>query len=276
MEIRFTKMQGLGNDFVVIDCINQNIAITPEIVKKLADRSFGIGCDQVLLIEPPKTEAAVFGYRIFNPDGGEVSQCGNGARCFARFVTDKELTDLIEIPVETNSGLLVLRLTEGGMVEVNMGTPEFSPDKIPFIATQEKTSYPLSIRTETFNLSVLALGNPHAVIIVDDVENTDIEGIGTVIQQNERFPQGVNVGFMQIVNRNLIQCRVYERGAGETLACGSGACAAVVAGIRLGLLENQVKVRLRGGKLDIQWQGGDEPIIMTGPSETIFEGTIKL
>ena len=282
MEIQFTKMQGLGNDFVVIDCTNQNIEITPEIVRKLANRRFGVGCDQVLLVEPPKTDKAVFGYRIFNQDGGEVSQCGNGARCFARFVTDKELTDLIEIPVETNSGLLVLKLTANGMVEVNMGIAEFSPSKIPFVAVGEKGVYSLSIGANTItgsedvDVSVLALGNPHAVLVVDDVENMDIAGISTSIQQNDRFPEGVNVGFMQILNRNLVQCRIYERGAGETLACGSGACAAVVAGIRLGLLENQVKVRLHGGKLDIMWQGDGEPIIMTGPADTVFEGTIKL
>ncbi len=281
MEIKFTKMHGLGNDFVVIDCINQNIEITADIVKKLADRRFGVGCDQVLLVEAPKTDKAVFGYRIFNQDGSEVSQCGNGARCFARFVTDKELTDLFEIPVETNSGLLILKLTENGRVEVDMGVAEFSPENIPFVATEEKPIYSLSIgtdpvKTKQVDASVLALGNPHAVLVVADVENMDIASIGTRIQHSDSFPEGVNVGFMQILSRNLIQCRIYERGSGETLACGSGACAAVVAGIRLGLLENQVKVRLHGGILDIKWQGDGEPIIMTGSADTVFEGIIKL
>ena len=276
MTIQFTKMHGLGNDFVVIDCINQSFTPTPEIIRHIADRRIGIGCDQVLLVLPPVSKAAMFAYHIYNQDGEEVAQCGNGARCFARFVTDKELTDKIEIPVETKAGLLLLRLQENNHVAVSMGVPSFEPEAIPLLATHRQPCYQIATGNQRFEVAALELGNPHAVLIVDDVEATPVKSLARLIQNSGDFPKGVNVGFMQIINRTQIKLRVYERGVGETQACGSGACAAVVAGIQADKLDQQVRTQLTGGILDIQWQGEGQQIIMTGPTSSVFEGSIVL
>ncbi len=276
MNIEFTKMHGLGNDFVVIDAINQTIELTNEQVRKIADRRFGVGCDQLLLVESAKTTDAEFRYRIFNADGGEVEQCGNGARCFARFVTDQGLTQSREIPVETAGGRIVLVVQDNGLVTVNMGVPRFAPSALPFDAEHEATLYPLETSRGILEIAAVSMGNPHAVLLVEDVETADVETLGPEIESHLRFPQRVNVGFMQILTPRQVRLRVYERGAAETLACGTGACAAVAAGIRLGKLEPEVKVGLPGGELVIGWQGQEEPLYMTGPATRVFEGNISL
>lgn len=275
MKLRFTKMHGLGNDFVVLDGINQSIDLNRQQLRFLADRHFGIGCDQILLIEKSAGQAD-FRYRIFNSDGGEVEQCGNGARCFVRYVHDHGLTQKNEIRIETLSGVISPKLEISGDVTVNMGKPVFDPQKIPFIAERYDPTYLLEIAHELVTISVVSMGNPHAVRVVHDVESAPVESEGVLIESHPRFPKKVNVGYMQVIDRNHIKLRVFERGAGETLACGTGACAAVVTGINLGLLDQQVNVSTRGGELTINWQGNDQPVWMTGPAVTVFEGEINL
>ncbi len=274
--MKFTKMHGAGNDFVVIDGVRQSVSMTPEQLRLLADRNFGVGCDQILLVEKAQSKEADFRYRIFNADGGEVEQCGNGARCFVRFVHDQKLTSKREIVVETKSGLIVPKLEDDGRVTVNMGAPIFTAERIPFTNGTEQVSEPLHVGGETVYISALSMGNPHAVQVVEDVEAAPVSRLGPLIEVHERFPKRVNVGFMQVVDRHSIKLRVYERGAGETLACGTGACAAVVAGIRQGLVHSPVHVLTRGGSLSIAWDGVGHPVMLTGPAITVFSGEIIL
>ena len=276
MKIRFTKMHGLGNDFVVLDAINQHFVPTPAQARFLADRHFGIGCDQILVVERPSQRGVDFGYRIFNADGGEVEQCGNGARCFVRYVLDHGLTGKHEIKVETRSGTITPRLEDNGDIAVDMGVPRFAPNEIPFISDTDAVAQPLRVGNAEIDISVVSMGNPHAVQVVSDVDTAPVAIDGPLIEAHARFPQRVNAGFMQVVDRRAIRLRVYERGSGETLACGTGACAAVVAGIRRGLLDSPVQVSTRGGNLSIAWDGTNQPVIMTGPAVTVFEGEIKL
>ncbi|UJO99849.1 MAG: diaminopimelate epimerase [Nitrosomonas sp.] len=275
MKLKFTKMQGLGNDFVVLDGINQTIALDREQIRKLADRHFGIGCDQILLVEKAEGQAD-FRYRIFNADGGEVEQCGNGARCFVRYVHDHGLTQKNEIRIETLSGVISPHLEVNGNVTVNMGKPIFEPEAIPFIAEKRALTYPLELQGQPVTISAVSMGNPHAVRVVPDVDNAPVDTEGALIESHPRFPKRVNVGYLQVMDRTHIKLRVFERGAGETLACGTGACAAVVAGINLGLLDHRVKVSTRGSELTISWHGNDEPVWMTGSAVTVFEGEINL
>jgi len=276
MQLSFTKMHGLGNDFIVIDGINQRVNLTTEQVRFLADRRFGVGCDQLLLVEPPQGSEAEFRYRIYNADGGEVQQCGNGARCFARYVVEQGLTTSKEIPVETAGGLIILSLEPDGQVTVNMGIPNLAPDSLPFVAEQQAISYKLQTTAGELEIAAVSMGNPHAVLTVDDVDNADVATLGPDIEAHQRFPERVNVGFMQIISADAIRLRVYERGAAETLACGTGACAAVVAGRLQGKLAESVKVSLPGGELVIHWHGPNEPLFMTGPATRVFEGNITL
>jgi len=267
-------MHGAGNDFMVIDAINQPIHLTAQQIIRLAHRQFGVGFDQLLLVET--STIADFKYRIFNADGSEVAQCGNGARCFVRFVVDQHLTDKREISVETASGIITPKLEDNGLVTVNMGAPRFNPGDIPFIADEISSSYLLEVANQHLSITALSMGNPHAVQIVDDVDTAPVKELGSQIELHPRFPERVNAGFMQIIDAQHIKLRVFERGSGETLACGTGACAAVVAGIQLGRLQSPVKVSARGGELHIAWQGGDSPVMMTGPAETVFTGTVTL
>ena len=276
IKLKFTKMHGAGNDFVVIDGVRQEIYLTPEQIRLLADRHFGVGCDQVLLVERSPSEEADFRYRIFNADGGEVEQCGNGARCFVRFVHDHKLTSKREIVVETKSGLISPRLEDDGRVTVNMGAPIFEPSRIPFDSDSDAAVQPLVVNGITLQISALSMGNPHAVHIVDDVELADVATLGPLIENHARFPKRVNAGFMQVVDRSHIKLRVHERGAGETMSCGTGACAAVVSGIRRGVLDTVVQVATHGGVLTIRWAGGASPVLMTGPVMSVFEGEINL
>jgi diaminopimelate epimerase len=279
MKLKFTKMQGVGNDFVVLDGVTQSVPLTPALAKKMADRHFGIGCDQILLVEKPDPAGSALGadfrYRIWNADGGEVEQCGNGARCFARFVRDHGLTDKDEIRVKTLSGLITPRLESDGQVTVDMGAPIFEPARIPFSADVAAIVHALDVDRRTVQISALSMGNPHAVQVVDDVDAAPVLTEGPLIERHARFAQRVNVGYMQVLDRGRIRLRVFERGAGETLACGTGACAAVVAGIRRGLLDSPVRVQTRGGELTIRWDGADNAlsaVFMTGPAVTVFEG----
>ncbi|MFZ2168505.1 MAG: diaminopimelate epimerase [Methylococcaceae bacterium] len=274
--INFTKMHGLGNDFVVIDAINQRIALTPEQIRLMSDRHFGIGFDQLLLVENPVSINADFKYRIFNADGGEVAQCGNGARCFARFVHDKNLSGKNEIRVDTNSGQLLLRINENGQVTVNMGVPRHKPAEIPLLAEQESLIYKVSVEGSEQAFAAVSIGNPHAVIQVNDVNTAAVAKLGQALENHAVFPERANIGFMQVIERNRIKLRVYERGAAETLACGSGACAAVVTGIEQNLLNHDVCVELPGGELKISWTGRGQAVLMTGPAISVFEGTINL
>lgn len=276
MKLRFSKMHGAGNDFVVFDAINQRVALSAEQVRFIADRHFGVGCDQLLLVERPTRADADFRYRIFNADGGEVEQCGNGARCFVRFVHDKKLSAKNAIRVETAGGIILPRLETDGQVTVNMGAPRFEPEDIPFSADKRALTYDLDLGNETIRICALSMGNPHAVQCVDDVDTAPLARQGPLIEAHPRFPNKVNAGFMQVVDRQHIRLRVYERGAGETLACGTGACAAVVAGINQGLLDAGVQVATRGGTLTIRWAGADTPVWMTGPAENVFDGEIEL
>jgi len=276
MPVPFTKMHGAGNDFVVFDGVTRPVPLTPEKIRRLADRHFGIGCDQVLLVERPTASGADFRYRIFNADGGEVEQCGNGARCFVRFVRDKRLTAKDEIAVETLSGMIYPRLEPDGNVTVNMGVPRFDPAEVPFEAAARENVYDLEVNGRKVSVTVLSMGNPHAVQVVPEVDSAPVNTQGPLIERHPRFPQRVNAGYMQIVDRGHIRLRVYERGAGETLACGSGACAAVVAGRQRGLLDDKVDVKLLGGTLRVSWAGEGQPVWMTGPAMTVFEGTIDL
>ena len=276
MKFNFSKMHGLGNDFVVIDAINQSISLTSEQIRFIADRHFGVGCDQLLLVENSDVSEADFRYRIFNSDGGEVEQCGNGARCFASFVHDQGLTNKKEIPVITQAGLILLKLENDGQVTVNMGQVAFEPKSIPLLAAEEQANYSLEIDGKIIIFSAVSVGNPHAVIQVDDIKTAPVAELGAKIQAHKRFPESVNVGFMQIIDRSHIKLRVFERGVGETQACGTGACAAVVAGRSQGLLEDTVDVSLSGGNLSIHWEDEQNPVMMTGPTATVFTGTITL
>ena len=283
MKIKFTKMHGAGNDFVVIDAINQNIAFTAEQWKKLADRRFGVGADQMLVVEKPQSPGVDFRYRIYNADGGEVEQCGNGARAFVKFVTDKGLTDKRTIKVETMSGVIAPTLEADARITVDMGAPILEPAHVPFDTNGligkkegEDTLWPLDVNGCTTWISVVSTGNPHAVQVVDEAQTAAVSFDGPAIERHERFPKRVNAGFMQIVDRKHIKLRVYERGAGETLACGTGACAAVVAGIRRGLLDSPVSVSMLGGELTIAWDGDSSPVRLTGPAVSVFEGEIEL
>lgn len=283
MTLKFTKMHGAGNDFIVIDAINQSVNLTSDLCKQLADRRFGIGADQILLVEKSHTKGVDFRYRIFNSDGSEVEQCGNGARAFVKFVVDKGLTDQRQIKVETMAGTIEPKLEEDGRITVDMGAPIFSPELIPFNAqdlhgTQQHaaTLWPLQIGDAIVELSVVSMGNPHAVQIVTNVETADVAHTGPLIENHIRFPKRVNAGFMEIVDRHHIRLRVYERGAGETLSCGTGACAAVVSGIQRGMLDSPVKVTTHGGILSIAWAGDHQSVMMTGPALNVFEGSIEI
>ncbi|PPD11109.1 MULTISPECIES: diaminopimelate epimerase [Methylophilus] len=276
MKLRFTKMQGAGNDFVVIDATKNPVHLSHAQIQHIANRYFGVGCDQLLMVESTDTPDVDFRYRIFNADGGEVEQCGNGARCFVRFVVDKGLTSKRDIRVETASGIITLMLQDDGQVTVNMGAPRFAPAQIPFEAKQQATTYELPLASETVTVSAVSMGNPHAVMLVDNVHTAEVASLGPQIESHARFPQRVNAGFMQVLNEHEINLRVYERGSGETLACGTGACAAAVSGIQLGTLQSPVKVHTRGGILTIQWAGGESPVLMTGPAEIVFDGEIEI
>jgi len=269
-------MHGLGNDFVVLDGIRQAVDLSPAQLRFLADRNFGVGCDQILLVEKPTQDGVDFRYRIFNADGSEVEQCGNGARCFVRFVHESGLTDKREIRVETMKGTITPRLEADGKVTVDMGVPRFLPSEIPFLHDDDVVIYNLDVADETLEISVVSMGNPHAVQVVDSVDQAPVGEHGPLIENHAQFPQRVNAGFMQVVDRHAIKLRVYERGSGETLACGTGACAAVVAGVRRGLLDSPVRVTTRGGDLTIAWNGPDWPVRMTGPAVTVFSGEIDL
>ncbi|MFZ2727029.1 MAG: diaminopimelate epimerase [Methylococcaceae bacterium] len=274
--INFTKMHGLGNDFMVIDAINQLINLTAEQIRFLADRHFGIGFDQLLLVEKATSETADFTYRIFNADGSEVAQCGNGARCFARFVRDKGLSDKAEIRVDTHAGQLLLSFTEDDLITVNMGVPRHNPEQIPLVAEQEGLYYSVEIDGVAQGFGAVSMGNPHAVLVVDDVLNAPVAQWGKFLESHALFPERANIGFMQVIDRDNIKLRVFERGCGETLACGSGACGAVVVGIEQGLLNNTVKAQLTGGSLVINWAGRGYPVLMSGAAVLVFEGTIEL
>lgn len=276
MRLQFTKMQGLGNDFIMIDAINQKLDISSAQARHLANRKQGVGCDQILMVQPARQSGVDFNYRILNADGGEVEQCGNGARCFAIFVRDKGLTDKATIRVQTKGSLMTLCVETDNKVTVNMGVPVFEPERIPLIAGKQNDTYEIDLDGTTVNIAALALGNPHAVQIVDNVDNALVDEQGPLIESHPRFPNRVNAGFMQIIDRGRIRVRVYERGVGETLACGSGACAAVVAGKTRGLLDDEVEVLLRGGSLTVRWAGSGQPVFMTGAATKVFDGEIDL
>jgi len=276
MVLNFSKMHGLGNDFVVIDAMHQSVDLTAQQVRQLADRRHGIGCDQLLLVEASDQPDSQFRYRIFNANGSEVEQCGNGARCFARFVRAKGLTDAARIPVHTGAGRIELIIEDDDRVTVDMGAPRLEPADIPFQATVRAPHYALSVDGETYDIGAVSMGNPHAVLEVPHADSAPVARLGPAIESHPRFPNHVNVGFMEVVDRNRIRLRVFERGAGETLACGSGACAAVVAGRVQDLLDETVTVELRGGDLVVSWAGETQPVLMTGPATFVFEGTINL
>jgi diaminopimelate epimerase len=276
MHLKFTKMHGLGNDFVVIDAVRQRVALSTAQIRLLANRHFGVGCDQLLLVEPPQSQDAEFRYRIFNADGGEVEQCGNGARCFAQFVRAQGLSDANDIVVETATGLIRLAIESNGQVTVNMGVPRFAPRDLPFTAEHEALFYALDVAGQSVQIGAVSMGNPHAVIVVDDVQTAPVLTLGAAIERHAQFPRRVNVGFMHIVNAQHIQLRVFERGAGETLACGTGACAAVAVGRKRGVLAEHVQVDLPGGTLNVTWRGDNDPVLMTGPATTVFAGEIDV
>ena len=276
MNLKFSKMHGLGNDFVVIDGVRQSVNLSAAQVRALADRHFGVGCDQLLLVEPASQPGVDFRYRIFNADGGEVEQCGNGARCFVRFVHEQGLTAKRAIRVETQKGIIEPRLNDDGEVTVDMGVPVFEPDQVPFVSPSRETVQSLQVGDEEVLITAVSMGNPHAVQVVADVDSAPVERQGPIIESHPRFPKRVNAGFMQVADRHSIRLRVYERGAGETLACGTGACAAVVSGIARGLLDSPVRVETRGGFLTIAWGGEGTPVLMTGPAVTVFSGEITL
>ena len=283
MKLKFTKMHGAGNDFVVIDAINQPVNLTPDQWRAIADRRFGVGADQILVVEKPGSSSVDFRYRIFNSDGGEVEQCGNGARAFVKFVVDKGLTEQRQIRVETMSGVIAPRLEDDGRITVDMGAPVLVADQVPFDASgltgsREHSAmvWPLEVNGNAAQIVVVSMGNPHAVQIVASVDNAPIERDGPAIENHPRFPKRVNAGFMQIVDRHHIRLRVFERGAGETLSCGTGACAAVVSGIQRGLLDSPVAVSTRGGELSIAWAGEGAPVMLTGPAVSVYEGSIDI
>jgi diaminopimelate epimerase len=276
MKLIFAKMHGLGNDFVVLDATRVRIDLTREQLRQIADRHFGIGCDQILQVEKPREPGTDFYYRIFNADGGEVEQCGNGARCFVRYVRGRGLTDKSEIRVGTLGGVIVPRLEADGQVSVDMGVPQFEPSRIPFQAERRALTYELEVGGKSVVISALSMGNPHAVQLVHDADIAPVQAQGAAIEVHPRFPQRVNAGYLQVVSRSHVKLRVFERGAGETLACGTGACAAVVAGIERGLLDKRVTVTTRGGDLGISWEGDGKPVLMTGPAVTVFEGEMEI
>ena len=283
MKLKFTKMHGAGNDFIVVDAINQQVDLSIDQWRRLADRRFGIGADQILVVERPTDAGVDFRYRIFNNDGGEVEQCGNGSRAFVRFVVDKGLTQARSIRVQTMSGIISPRLEDDGSVTVDMGAPRLVPADVPFDETGlagmvqgDDTLWPLPVGDATVFVSVVSMGNPHAVQVVDDVDAAPVEETGPLIERHVRFPKRVNAGYLQVMDRHHIRLRVFERGAGETLACGTGACAAVVAGIRRGLLDSPVRVSARGGELSIAWAGPDQPVYLSGPAVSVFEGEVEI
>ncbi|MDC7715240.1 diaminopimelate epimerase [Vogesella sp. LYT5W] len=276
MKLKFSKMHGLGNDFVVVDGIRQTVGLTPERLRQLGDRHLGIGFDQLLLVEAPHDGANDFRYRIFNNDGSEVEQCGNGARCFVKFVTEQKLTNKRAIRVETAKGVIVPEYHSNGLITVDMGVPRLKSLEIPFIADGDAITHPLTVGDDSIDVTVVSMGNPHAVCVVNNVDSAPVAQQGPLVESHPRFPEKVNAGFMQIVNRGEIRLRVYERGAGETLACGTGACAAVVAGIQRGQLDSRVLVHTRGGDLNIEWGGPGHPVKMTGPAVTVFTGEIEI
>ncbi|NLQ19008.1 diaminopimelate epimerase [Marinomonas sp. M1K-6] len=276
MLLKFTKMHGLGNDFVVVDAVSRKVFFNKQQIERLSDRNWGIGFDQLLVVEPPTDPDMDFRYRIYNSDGSEVEHCGNGARCFAKFVLDRELTHKRIINVETKRGAIQLRVLDGGLVTVDMGAPSFEPKDLPFIAEPDAALYPIMVGNTEYLMTPVSVGNPHAVIKVDQLVDEEVATVGALIECHERFPRKVNVGFMQVIAPDEINLRVYERGVGETQACGTGACAAVVAGIKQGWLSPKVTAHLRGGDLHIEWQGEGSPILMTGPAEKVFEGQIYL
>ena len=275
MPLKFTKMHGLGNDFVLIDAVKQNIKVTSQLAKRLADRHLGIGCDQVLVLEPPSTKHVDFDYRIFNADGTEVEQCGNGARCLGRYILDQRLSGKKSLLLKTQNRVMEIQSKPKRLISVNMSAPLFEPAQIPFHADNQQILYSIEA-DKTLNISALSMGNPHAVIQVDDINTAPVEAVGRQLQQHACFPESVNVGFMQIIDRQHMKLRVFERGVGETQACGSGACAAAVAAIQQNLADHLITVELTGGELQIEWRGDDQPVMMTGPAVTVFQGQIKL
>ncbi len=276
MNLHFTKMHGAGNDFVVIDLVRQHMTLSAGQLRYIADRQRGIGCDQILIVEPPQSPEADFRYRIFNADGTEAGQCGNGARCFARFVREQKLTWKRVLVVETTGGMMGLEVNEDGRIFADLGAPRFEPEHIPFEAPAQALSYELDVDGSTVNIGAVSMGNPHAVLLVDRVDSAPVSVLGPSIEHHPRFPQRVNVGFMEVISRREIKLRVFERGAGETQACGTGACAAVVHGIRQGLLDRAVTVQLPGGKLSVSWRDDAGPVWLGGPTATVFEGSIRL
>lgn len=275
-KLRFTKMQALGNDFVVIEALSQTVELNPQRIRLLADRRYGIGCDQVLVAERPTRSDTDIRYRVYNADGGEVEHCGNGVRCLARFLHEKGLSTRHELRVEMSHGVAIVRICDDGPIAVNMGAPVLEPERIPIRASAQASAYPLSLGGDTLTVGAVSMGNPHAVLMVDDVDAAPVATLGPAIVHHPDFPQRVNAGFMQVISRDRIRLRVYERGVGETLACGTGACAAVVSGRLRGLLSARVKVDLPGGQLMIYWNGDDAPVWMTGPAATVYEGEITL
>ena len=281
MRLRFTKMHGLGNDFVVIDAVSNKVRLTPDKVRQIADRRFGVGCDQLLIVEIPDNPDVDFRYRIYNCDGSEVENCGNGARCFAKFVRDRRLTGKDRIKVETANGIMELMVQADGEITVDMGVPRLAPAELPFQSRDghplsQATTYPLQAGDQPLQISAVSMGNPHAVTLVDDIDTAPVEHWGPLVESHDQFPKRVNAGFMQVLSPSEVRLRVYERGAGETLACGTGACAAVVAGRLRELLDSEVKVHLPGGTLTIRWPGEGHPVMMTGPAASVFHGQIKL
>lgn len=276
MLLHFTKMHGLGNDFMVVDMVTQSVRLPPEKIRRLADRRFGVGFDQMLIVEPPTDPDMDFRYRIFNADGSEVEQCGNGARCFAKFVRDKKLIGSDLVRVQTAGGNIELNILDNGEVQVDMGMPVLKPVAIPFKAQQQEKEYELRVDGQTLSIGAVSMGNPHAVLQVDDVNRAAVDHLGAAIESHNRFPRRCNVGFMQVIDRNEINLRVFERGVGETMACGTGACAAVVAGHLQGLLDEEVRVNLPGGVLNIRWSGEGHSVMMTGSATRVFEGQTRL
>lgn len=275
MHFHFSKMHGLGNDFMVVDCITQNVFFSPELIRRLADRHTGVGFDQLLMVEAPYDPETDFHYRIFNADGSEVEQCGNGARCFASFVRMKGLTNKFSINVSTKKGKILLDVESDDQITVNMGVPEFEPSKIPFRAKQMEKTYIMRVADQTLFCGAVSMGNPHVVTVVDSVKTADVEHLGPLLESHERFPERVNAGFMELISRDEINLRVYERGAGETQACGTGACAAVATGILQGTLNEEVQVHLPGGTLVINWKGPGKPLFMTGPAVHVYDGQLS-
>ncbi len=275
MKLKFAKMHGLGNDFMVIDAINQDFEPHPGLVRRWSDRFNGIGFDQLLIVEKPVTDRAAFKYRIYNADGNEVAQCGNGARCFARFVREQGLTDLDILSVETNAGLLKLEAIDSTRYRIDMGIPRFMPADIPLNAEMQQDLYRVDYEDSEISFSAVSIGNPHMVIQVDDVGTAPVETLGCYFESHPMFPQKANIGFMQVVDRDVFKLRVFERGVGETRACGSGACAAMVTGVQLGLLETRACAVLTGGELNLEWQGETNPVMMTGETAMVYQGEIE-